>query len=58
MNPETTSSATQARTVSFVRPLTEVRLTDVRFAGGKGANLGELISAGIEVPPGVVTMTG
>ena len=54
MHHETTPSTNSTRTVTFVRPLAEVRLTDVRSAGGKGANLGELMSAGIDVPPGFV----
>lgn len=36
--------------VPLVRPLAEVRATDVAIAGGKGANLGELIAAGFLVP--------
>lgn len=38
----------------YVRDLSELRLSDVPAAGGKGANLGELTAAGIEVPPGFV----
>ncbi len=34
--------------------LDQVRLTDVELVGGKGANLGELIEAGLPVPPGFV----
>jgi pyruvate,water dikinase len=34
--------------------LESLRLTDVAVAGGKGANLGELIGAGFPVPPGFV----
>ncbi|MFT5353462.1 MAG: pyruvate,water dikinase [Polyangiales bacterium] len=42
-----------------VRPLTEISRADVGIAGGKGANLGELIRAGQPVPPGfVVTAQG
>jgi pyruvate, water dikinase len=37
-----------------VRPLSELSAADVDFAGGKGANLGELTSAGLPVPPGFV----
>jgi len=32
----------------------ELRATDTPLAGGKGANLGELVSAGVPVPPGFV----
>jgi len=34
--------------------LDQVRLTDVDLVGGKGANLGELLAAGLPVPPGFV----
>lgn len=37
--------------------LTELRRTDLAVAGGKGANLGELIAAGFPVPPGFVVTT-
>jgi pyruvate,water dikinase len=37
-----------------VRTFTQLRVTDVSYAGGKGANLGELTSAGVPVPPGFV----
>ena len=35
-----------------------LRLTDVAVAGGKGANLGELIGAGFPVPRGFVVTAG
>ncbi|MFV0373411.1 PEP/pyruvate-binding domain-containing protein [Microbacterium sp.] len=38
-------------------PLTDVRRTDLALAGGKGANLGELIAAGFDVPAGFVVTT-
>ncbi|HID42116.1 MAG TPA: phosphoenolpyruvate synthase, partial [Pyrodictium sp.] len=34
-----------------------LRAKDVDLAGGKGANLGELVSAGVPVPPGFVVTT-
>jgi pyruvate,water dikinase len=37
-----------------VRTFAQLRVTDVAYAGGKGANLGELTSAGVPVPPGFV----
>jgi len=40
--------------MTYVRDLADVRLSDAETAGGKGANLGELISAGFTVPPGFV----
>ncbi|GAA2202958.1 PEP/pyruvate-binding domain-containing protein [Sinomonas flava] len=42
----------------LVLPLASVRAADVSVAGGKGANLGELIDAGLPVPPGFVVTTG
>ena len=38
----------------WVLPLEEIGRDDVALAGGKGANLGELIKAGMPVPPGFV----
>jgi rifampicin phosphotransferase len=40
-----------------VLPLAEIRATDAEIAGGKGANLGELIAAGFAVPDGYVLTT-
>jgi len=37
-----------------VRPFSELSTADVPYAGGKGANLGQLTQAGIPVPPGFV----
>jgi pyruvate,water dikinase len=37
-----------------VRDLADLGRADVAYAGGKGANLGELIAAGFPVPPGFV----
>ncbi|MFZ1156122.1 MAG: phosphoenolpyruvate synthase [Solirubrobacteraceae bacterium] len=37
-----------------VRPFSGLRRDDVAYAGGKGANLGELTSAGLPVPDGFV----
>lgn len=39
-----------------VRDLSALRLADAEDAGGKGANLGELISIGLPVPPGFVLL--
>src|SRR5438105_4694165 len=41
----------------LVRPLAALRATDVPIAGGKGANLGELVAAGFTVPDGFVLTT-
>ena len=38
----------------FTKNLKELNLTHVSIAGGKGASLGELIRAGVSVPPGIV----
>ncbi len=38
----------------FVVALSQVGKSDVALVGGKGANLGELLSAGFAVPPGFV----
>src|SRR5688500_594883 len=37
-----------------VRQISELGRGDIAFAGGKGANLGELTRAGLPVPPGFV----
>jgi pyruvate,water dikinase len=37
-----------------VKTFSQLRVTDVSYAGGKGANLGELSSAGVPIPPGFV----
>jgi pyruvate,water dikinase len=39
---------------SYIRWLREIDRTSVPIAGGKGANLGEMIQAGLPVPPGFV----
>ncbi|MEM1615104.1 MAG: PEP/pyruvate-binding domain-containing protein [Pyrobaculum sp.] len=42
----------------MIIPISQLRKDDVLLAGGKGASLGELVSAGAKVPPGyVVTST-
>src|SRR5918997_5091371 len=41
----------------LVTPLSAVRRDDLNLAGGKGANLGELVSAGFPVPDGFVVST-
>jgi pyruvate,water dikinase len=50
-------TSTPAQTADLeraVRLLSDLRRDDVAVAGGKGANLGELVSAGFPVPPGLV----
>lgn len=41
----------------YVAPLSAIRAADRDLAGGKGANLGELVSAGFTVPDGFVVST-
>ena len=41
----------------FVRPLAELTSADLGTAGGKGANLGELLRAGFPVPDGFLITT-
>jgi rifampicin phosphotransferase len=41
-----------------VRRLEDVRAADTAVAGGKGANLGDLMAAGFPVPPGFVIHAG
>jgi rifampicin phosphotransferase len=43
--------------MTVVRGIDELRRGDVAVAGGKGANLGELVAAGLPVPPGFVVTT-
>ncbi|MEV6339370.1 phosphoenolpyruvate synthase [Nocardia vinacea] len=40
----------------YIAELGELRLTDADRAGGKGANLGELVATGQPVPPGFVIL--
>ncbi|HLY47685.1 MAG TPA: phosphoenolpyruvate synthase [Solirubrobacteraceae bacterium] len=50
---ETPPSVTPAE-LDPVRPFTALSVADVAYAGGKGANLGQLTRAGLPVPPGFV----
>jgi phosphohistidine swiveling domain-containing protein len=49
------STAIRAATI---RRLADVRMADVAEVGGKAANLGELLAAGVRVPDGVVLTAG
>ena len=49
-----TPSTTAGEAVHALRDFTELGKADVDFAGGKGANLGELTRAGLPVPQGFV----
>ena len=42
--------------MKFIKDLKELNKKDVSIAGGKGANLGEMIKNGIPVPPGFVVL--
>jgi pyruvate,water dikinase len=46
--------ATAPVAASKLRTLSQLRRSDIAFAGGKGANLGELTAAGMPVPGGFV----
>jgi pyruvate, water dikinase len=48
------SMSTAIAPVDLIRPFAELGRDDVSYAGGKGANLGELTRAGLPVPPGFV----
>ena len=52
-----TDTSEDARPQRWVRPLAAVGRDDLAVAGGKGANLGELVRAGVRVPPGFVLTT-
>ncbi|MFZ0716245.1 phosphoenolpyruvate synthase, partial [Mycobacterium sp.] len=43
-------------TQTYVRDIASLRIGDAEEAGGKGANLGELVAARLPVPPGFVLM--
>jgi pyruvate, water dikinase len=48
------TTAPSTTPIAASRPFTDLRRDDVQYAGGKGANLGELTAAGLPVPPGFV----
>jgi pyruvate,water dikinase len=48
------SAVDTAVSVASLRPFADLSRGDVDYAGGKGANLGELTGAGVPVPPGFV----
>ncbi|KCZ71385.1 phosphoenolpyruvate synthase/pyruvate phosphate dikinase [Candidatus Methanoperedens nitroreducens] len=43
--------------MEFIRSFEQLTKKDISLAGGKGANLGELVRAGFPVPPGFVVTT-
>jgi pyruvate, water dikinase len=48
--------STKTAVSSYVSDISTLRLSDAEEAGGKGANMGELVAAGLPVPPGFVLM--
>jgi pyruvate,water dikinase len=44
------------QTKRYVRDISTLRITDAEEAGGKGANMGELVAARLPVPPGFVLL--
>jgi pyruvate, water dikinase len=42
--------------MNYVRDFANLTIVDAEQAGGKGANLGEMVSAGLPVPPGFVVL--
>ena len=46
-----------AQKMQYIKSLTELNRADLPIAGGKGANLGALIQAGLPVPPGFCITT-
>ncbi|UJP09469.1 phosphoenolpyruvate synthase [Microbacterium sp. KUDC0406] len=52
-----TESTASEPNASLVRPLSDLTAADIPIAGGKGANLGELVRAGFPVPDGFVVTT-
>jgi pyruvate, water dikinase len=46
--------STAALSIAVTRPFSDLSCAEVDYAGGKGANLGELTRAGLPVPPGFV----
>lgn len=55
--PMKRSSQSTLAEAELVAPLERLGRTDLQSAGGKGANLGELVRAGFPVPPGFVVTT-
>ncbi|MBV8349879.1 MAG: PEP/pyruvate-binding domain-containing protein, partial [Mycolicibacterium sp.] len=41
---------------TYVRDISSLRIADAEEAGGKGANMGELVAANLPVPPGFVLL--
>jgi pyruvate, water dikinase len=52
--PQATEQGPAGESFPAVRSFAQLSRADVGYAGGKGANLGELTAAGLPVPPGFV----
>lgn len=55
----TTAEATAApgaTAARYVRDIADLGMSDAEEAGGKGANMGEMVAAGLPVPPGFVVL--
>jgi len=48
--------STNTHVTTHVSDISTLRLSDAEEAGGKGANMGELVAAGLPVPPGFVLL--
>lgn len=48
----------ETRVSDYVADISTLRLADAEEAGGKGANMGELVAAGLPVPAGFVLLRG
>lgn len=44
------------RSNTYIRDISTLRITDAEEAGGKGANMGEMVAANLPVPPGFVLL--
>ena len=56
MTPNTDAPSSLDSPSSYVRAIDALSLADAAEAGGKGANLGELVAAELPVPPGFVLL--
>ena len=54
MTTITNRTATASSDLAPVRPFSDLSTADVDYAGGKGANLGQMTRVGLPVPPGFV----
>src|SRR6266511_2420365 len=57
MGPHSPTISTMGHEATYIQSLASLRASDGAVAGGKGANLGELIAAGFPVPDGFVLTT-